>query len=115
MEVSFDSYYDVQPLPYGKRCEGEMRMTPLKSSSYVARRLNVNQRTVTSWAAQGRIPGATKLCGVWRFDPIKLERWIKHGEPKPWAPNVSAAKYGGDLSKVEAVPGRSLLRQLVGL
>lgn len=62
-----------------------------------------------------KVDGATKLCGVWRFDPIKLERWIKHGEPKPWAPNVSAAKYGEDLSKIRAVPGGSRLRELVGL
>lgn len=39
----------------------------------VARRLNVSERTVRYWAANGRIPAIRIGVKIWRFRPIDIE------------------------------------------
>jgi hypothetical protein len=54
---------------------------PLLTTAEVVRRITVERTTVKRWARAGRIPGATKLEGVWRFDPDAIEGWIAAGQP----------------------------------
>jgi hypothetical protein len=57
----------------------------LVGTAYVAKRTGLGRNTVLE-AAAGRIPGATKLLGVWRFDPSAIEAWIDAGRPTPSRP-----------------------------
>jgi len=41
----------------------------LVTAEWVAERLGIFRKSVTRAAAEGRIPGAVKIEGVWRFDP----------------------------------------------
>ena len=58
---------------------------PLLTSEQLAARLNVKRDTVTRNA--GRIPGARKVFGRWRFDAEQVEAWLaaKAEQADPWA------------------------------
>lgn len=59
--------------------------------SWMVKRTGLDRATVKRGAASGRIPGATKLLGVWRFDPQAVEQWIADGQPKPQQTTAPAA------------------------
>lgn len=46
----------------------------------VARITSLSVRKIQEMAAQGRIPGAAKLGGVWTFDPTQIQAWIRGEE-----------------------------------
>lgn len=54
---------------------------PLLTTGQVAAWLRLDPSSVTRAATDGRLPGATKLLGRWRFDPDEVERWIAAGRP----------------------------------
>lgn len=88
-------------------------MAGLVSSSKVASRLGLTIRGVTKMAAAGKVPGATKLGGVWRFDPDKIEYWIRAGQPRPWRPSTKEARRTMDVSSIRAATSGNRLRHLL--
>ncbi|MBL8054290.1 MAG: helix-turn-helix domain-containing protein [Nitrospira sp.] len=42
----------------------------------IAARLQVKDKTLYAWAAQGRIP-TLKINGVLRFEPAAIDRWLR--------------------------------------
>ena len=53
-------------------------MKPLIDVRNTARLLSISEYSVRKLARNGKIPGATKVGGVWRFDPDKLTEAAKH-------------------------------------
>jgi hypothetical protein len=60
-------------------------MERLLNTTQLAERLNVKRNTVTRNART--IPGAIKMFGRWRFDPVAIEAWIAASRESPdtWA------------------------------
>lgn len=57
--------------------------------AWVVARTGLAEATVYAYAAQGRLPGATRLGSRWRFDPDVIEDWIQAGMTKPQQTTVS--------------------------
>lgn len=67
-------------------------MARMLTAREVAEELGYSTQTVTTRAKAGKIPGAVKIFGRWRFDADKLAAWRAAGESRdPWA----AAPRGG--------------------
>jgi predicted site-specific integrase-resolvase len=45
--------------------------------SYISKMLDIKPQTLYAWAERGRIPGATKLNGLLRFNVEEVEAWIE--------------------------------------
>jgi excisionase family DNA binding protein len=56
----------------------EQIMKPLLDVKRMAKLLAISEFTTRKLARNGKIPGATKVGGVWRFDPDKLTEAAKH-------------------------------------
>ena len=54
-------------------------MKPLIDVKRVAKLLSISEFTARKLARDGKIPGATKVGGVWRFDPQKLTEAADNG------------------------------------
>ena len=54
--------------------------TPRVRAAVIAETTSLSVRKVQELAAQGRMPGAGKLGGVWTFDPEKVRAWILRAE-----------------------------------
>src|SRR6185369_16256602 len=78
----------------------------------VALPLGLTPRCIRKWAAKGDIPGAYRLNGAWRFDPIKVRNWVRQQEQKghKWV-STSAVTFGGFASNSGAKKSASLLEQ----
>lgn len=60
----------------------------------------ITRRTLYGWSQDGKVPGAAKLNGVWRYDERKLRRWIAERERKACrGTSTDAETLGGDASK----------------
>jgi len=55
----------------------------------------LEKRTLQALASAGRIPGASKLGGVWTFDEPTLRRWARNGESKWRGTSTGAERRGG--------------------
>ncbi len=86
------------------------------SAQYLAGKTGMTDRWIRDMAAEGRIPGAHKPGGHWRFDEARFWRWWGSSERKLlWRPSIKGATSSGAGSRVKAVNTGSRLRQLVGL
>ena len=83
-------------------------------ASEIARDCRVNVRTVYNWANDGKLPGAYKLGGVWRFDGAKVRTWIRSREIM-LCPSTDAAKSGGFGSRPGVKESADRLAQELGL
>ncbi len=50
--------------------------TNLLSTRQVAEMCNVSSRCILDWVKCGRIPGAMRLGGVYRFDKKDIKKWM---------------------------------------
>jgi hypothetical protein len=51
----------------------------LVGTAWIVARTGLDRTTIQKAAVRGRIPGAVKLLGVWRFDADLIEQWISAG------------------------------------
>jgi excisionase family DNA binding protein len=54
-----------------------MPRVELLTPQEVAVSCRVTVRCITKWAASGKIPGAMKLNGIWRFLRSDFEKWLE--------------------------------------
>jgi len=82
----------------------------------VAEKLGVTTACIRQWAVSGRIVGAYKLNGVWRFDWAKVDRWYKAQEREPtvWG-SIKGAASGGSGSSGRARKSDGHLERLLGI
>lgn len=74
----------------------------------VRRMTSLSLRQIQDMAAKGDIPGAAKLGGVWTFDPVRIQLWIREQQRICLAnrkTSTSEARHGGDVS---ALPDESI-------
>src|SRR5690606_827662 len=88
----------------------EVEMDDLVDVKVIAKLCSVTARTVIGWAAKGKIPGAYKINGVWRFNEQKVKRWIFEKEVKPCL-FISGVKYTGSTLPSMGSTSASQLRQ----
>lgn len=51
-------------------------MTSLLTVSEVAALLRMHPESIRRLVREGRIPGAKKLCGSWRFNAELIAKWL---------------------------------------
>jgi hypothetical protein len=51
----------------------------LVGTAWIVARTGLDRTTIQKAAVRGRIPGAVKLLGVWRFDADLIDQWISAG------------------------------------
>lgn len=62
-----------------------MASVEVLTSPELAKMMRVHHFTVNRLAREGRIPGAFRFGGSWRFATQSLRTWIaKGGESSPW-------------------------------
>jgi hypothetical protein len=88
----------------------------LVSADTIAARFNVTSACVRKWATKGKMAGAYKLNGVWRFDLSKVDRWWRASEREPivWD-SIKGGRSGGSASNGKARRSGDRLEQLIGL
>jgi hypothetical protein len=82
----------------------------LLKASQVAAQLGVTERCVRQWAFDGKIDGAYYLNGVWRFDGVKVSKWL---EGRSWQKYTAAAKRTGAASNISAATYESRYSRLI--
>lgn len=65
-----------------------MHTTTMLTTTDVATRLNLDDRTVQVWASTGYLP-AFKLGSVWRFDAAEIEAFLQQNRRQPWRHSIS--------------------------
>jgi hypothetical protein len=78
----------------------------------VAAEFGLTARCVRGWADKGKIAGAYKLNGVWRFDPLKVREWAENRET--WRKSIDAERRTGAGSSISAATYESRYTRLVG-
>jgi DNA-binding transcriptional MerR regulator len=90
------------------------KMDALVDVSVIAAMCGAKPRTIKDWAAKGKIPGAHKLNGMWRFDAKKIKRWLFDKEVKPCLYISEVKSIGSTLPSMESTTANQL-RQALGL
>lgn len=89
----------------------ERHMVPAR---VVALECGVTARCVLRWARKGKIEGAYKLNGAWRFDLLKVRRWKAQREGSAW-PSTGGVKPIGSGFSLPARNTGDRLEQLLGM
>lgn len=84
------------------------------AAKVIAGECGVTVRCVLRWAKAGKIDGAYKLNGAWRFDLLKVRRWKGQREGNA-CPSIVGAKPIGSGFSLPARNTGDRLEQLLGL
>ena len=87
----------------------------------VSRMTSLSVRKIQEMSAQGKIPSAAKLGGVWTYDPADIRKWIKEAERAALPvrserrTSLGTQNYGRDYSKMPDATINALYEKLVGV